>query len=67
MDMLDDLTVKGAGRVADHTIGLNWYMNPYARIMCNYVHSLDTFNVAAGTRISGGSLDIFEMRFAMDF
>jgi phosphate-selective porin OprO and OprP len=67
MDMLDDLTVKGAGRAADHTLGLNWYMNPYTRVMFNYVHSEDTFNKAAGNRISDGSLDVFEMRMAMDF
>lgn len=67
IDMLDGLTVKGAGRAADHTIGLNWYLNPFTKVMFNYVHSLDTYNVSNTARISGGNLDIFEMRFAMDF
>lgn len=67
IDMLDGLTVKGAGMAADHTFGLNWYLNPFTKVMFNYVHSSDTYNVATGRRISGGNLDIFEMRCAMDF
>lgn len=67
IDMLDGLTVKGAGMATDHTFGINWYLNPFTRIMFNYVHSADTYNVAAGRRITGGSMDIFEARFAMDF
>jgi phosphate-selective porin OprO/OprP len=67
LDMLDDLTVKGAGRAADHTIGLNWYLNPYTKVMWNYVHSHDTYNVAAGHTLKDGNLDIFEMRCAIDF
>jgi phosphate-selective porin OprO and OprP len=67
VDMLDDLTVKGAGRAADHTIGVNWYMTPYTRVMFNYVHSEDDFNKAAKTLITGGGLDIIEFRMAMDF
>ena len=46
IDMLDDLTVKGAGLATDHTFGVNWYLNPYTRLMLNYVHSSDTFNQA---------------------
>jgi phosphate-selective porin OprO/OprP len=67
IDMLDDLNVKGAGRAVNHTFGLNWYFNPFARVMFNYVHSLDTYNVSTTQRISGGNMDIFEARFAMDF
>ncbi len=67
IDMLDGLTTKGAGLATDHTVGLNWYLNPFTRVMFNYVHSIDTYNVAAGSRVTGGNLDIFEMRFAMDF
>ena len=44
IDMLDGLNVKGAGRAADHTLGLNWYLNPFTRVMFNYVHSSDTYN-----------------------
>jgi len=35
--------------------------------MFNYVHSIDTYNVSAGNRVTGGNLDVFEMRLAMDF
>jgi phosphate-selective porin OprO and OprP len=67
IDMLDGLTTKGAGIATDHTFGVNWYLNPYTKVMFNYVHSIDTFNKAAGNRITGGDLDILEARFAMDF
>jgi phosphate-selective porin OprO/OprP len=67
IDMLDGLTTKGAGIATDHTLGLNWYLNPFTRVMFNYVHSIDTYNVSTTSRITGGNLDIFEMRMAMDF
>ena len=67
IDMLDSLADKGAGRAADHTIGVNWYLNPFTRIMFNYVHSIDTYNVSATQRISGGNIDVFETRLAIDF
>ncbi len=35
--------------------------------MFNYVHSMDTYNVSTTSRITGGNMDIFEMRLAMDF
>lgn len=76
IDMLDGLTpsaaTKGAGMATDHTLGVNWYMNPYTRVMFNYVHSQDTINMYNSTttvasRVTGGGLDIFEMRLAIDF
>jgi phosphate-selective porin OprO/OprP len=74
VDMLDGLTpstsTKGAALAVDHTIGLSWYLNPYAKVMFNYVHSLDTANVVKGgvaSRVAGGTIDVFEMRFHMDF
>jgi len=76
MDMLDGLapaqSTAGAALAVDHTIGVNWYMNPYTRVMFNYVHSLDTTNLYNSTtkvasRISGGVLDIVEVRMAIDF
>jgi phosphate-selective porin OprO and OprP len=67
IDMLDGLDVKGAGMATDHTFGVNWYLNPYTRLMFNYVHSCDTYNTAPGVRVTGGDLDILEARCAMDF
>jgi phosphate-selective porin OprO/OprP len=67
IDFMDDLTIKGAGIATDHTFGVNWYLNPYTRLMFNYVHSTDTYNKAANNRITGGDLDIVEARCAIDF
>ena len=67
VDLLDGLaTTNGAGRVADHTFGVNWYLNPYARLMFNYVHSRAD-RVTGGTLIHDGRMDIFEMRAQVDF
>ncbi len=67
IDMLDGLTKTGAGLATDHTFGLNWYMNPFTRVMFNYVHSTDTYNKSSTQRITGGEIDQFMLRFAMDF
>jgi phosphate-selective porin OprO and OprP len=80
VDMLDNLAATkanaGAGMATDHTFGVNWYLNPFTKLMFNYVHSIDTSNVAVldasgktigSTRITGGNIDIFEMRCAIDF
>ena len=67
IDMLDGLKVTGAGMATDHTFGLNWYMNPFTKVMFNYVHSTDTYNKSNTQRITGGEIDQFEVRFAMDF
>ena len=68
IDMMDGLTTKGAGIATDHTLGLNWYLNPFTRVMFNYVHSIDTYNTGATiNRVTGGNLDIFETRVAIDF
>ena len=53
--------VNRPGRVWDHTIGINWYLNPYTRVMFNYVNS--TLNDDLGD----GSLSIFQMRTQIDF
>lgn len=51
------------GAIADHTLGANWYLNPYMRMMFEYVHSgINRFNGAGQ-----GDLNIFQMRAAIDF
>lgn len=59
LDLNDD-NIAG-GRVSDHTIGLNWYLTPYTRLMWNYVRATTDVNNLTG------NMDIFEMRAQMDF
>ncbi|MBN2291785.1 MAG: hypothetical protein JXM70_05130 [Pirellulales bacterium] len=54
--------VVNGGRTNDHTVGLNWYLNPYMRMMFNYIHST-TDDAAA----MNGNIDIFQMRAQIDF
>jgi len=50
------------GTQGDITVGANWYLNPVSRIMFNYVYTnIDKPDVG------GGILNIFEMRFQVDF
>jgi phosphate-selective porin OprO/OprP len=59
---LNDVVV--GGRAYDHTLGLNWYLNPYTRLMFNYVNSNISADHEDGT---DGSVNIFEMRAQIDF
>jgi phosphate-selective porin OprO/OprP len=51
-----------AGMVGSSTYGVNWYLNPYTRMMFNYVHA-DTHR----NYTDAGSLDAFLTRFQIDF
>jgi len=54
---LEDTDVNG-GELANITAGVNWYLNPATRIMLNYVLA----------ELKGaGNINIFEMRFQVDF
>ncbi len=67
VDFLDALVAtNGAGQVSDHTIGVNWYWNPYSRLMFNYVNS-SADRVTGGALLSDGTMHIFEMRAQVDF
>lgn len=48
---------------SDHTVGVNWYLNPYTRFMAEYIHSGINRYAGAGT----GDLDIIQMRAQIDF
>lgn len=57
---LNGVGVTG-GNATDHTFGVNWYLNPYARLMFNYVNSdLRRFGAT-------GNMNIFETRAQIDF
>jgi len=58
-----DNDVLGFQTCNDHTVGLNWYLNPYTRFMFEYVHSNINQNQGAGP----GSLEIFQTRAQIDF
>lgn len=58
---LNDASVNG-GTIMDYTAGLNWYWNPYTKMVFNYVHAVsDTpaFPVA--------HTDLFGVRAQIDF
>ena len=60
---LNDNGVNG-GLAANHTLGVNWYLNPYTRVMCNYLAANTTGHPdAPGT----GHADIVQMRVQVDF
>ena len=56
LDLIDD-DIRG-GRVSDLSVGLNWYLNPNARVAWNYVYT-DTQD--------SGFVNIFQMRFQLAF
>ena len=62
---LNDQNIQG-GRMADVTVGLNWYLNPNVRVMLNYIRSHLYDNLTPGKRIDGGDEDIFGLRFQVD-
>ncbi len=61
-----DLNSSGVngGLASNHTFGLNWYLNPYTRMMFNYIVSDTTNHPDAG---GVGHVDIFQMRCQIDF
>ena len=58
---LNSLDIYG-GTQGDITVGVNWYLNPAARIMFNYV-----FTDIDQKEVGGGKLHIAEVRFQVDF
>jgi phosphate-selective porin OprO/OprP len=51
------------GRVTDNTFGLTWYLNPYTKLLFNYVHSETTAEGAFGRSI----VDLVETRAMINF
>jgi phosphate-selective porin OprO/OprP len=58
---LNSRDIRG-GTQGDITMGLNWYLNPASRVMLNYV-----FTDISKPEMGGGNLNIFEIRFQVDF
>jgi len=59
---LDDGDVLG-GTTADHTFGVNWYWNPYMRLMFNYVHA----QVSPPRNATKADFNVFQFRAQVDF
>lgn len=61
IDLTGGVPVKSAGELRDLTLGLNWYMNPHARAMLNYVRAkVERPDVT-------GYTDIVQMRFQLTY
>jgi len=61
-------TTVGLGRATDNTIGLNWYLTPYTRIMWNYIFTtFDRVDVAGAGLVPNHTVNTFEMRAQFDF
>ncbi len=56
---LVDATVNG-GRANVHTMGVNWHLTPYSRLMANYIH-------ANRDAVDDSSLNAVTMRAQFDF
>lgn len=71
LDLNDPSTGLAGGQIQDLTIGLNWFLNPFAKLQFNYIHEhVENTQVnAAGvvTAVNDGNLDGFGVRFAQDF
>jgi phosphate-selective porin OprO/OprP len=61
---LNDENING-GLISDHTVGLNWWLNPYTRMMWDYVNSRSTPGDPAATPMT--TQHIYEMRVAIEF
>lgn len=63
VDLIDG-NVNGT-RGDDFTLGVNWYLNPYTRMMFNWVHA-DVANLQ-GVGVEGGFANLYGIRFQVDF
>jgi phosphate-selective porin OprO and OprP len=63
---LNDGTIQG-GEMTNITAGLNWYLNPNARIMFNVIFSTTEDRNSAGTVIDEVDVTAFAMRWDVHF
>jgi phosphate-selective porin OprO and OprP len=59
---LNDLGING-GLLTEHTLGLNWYLNPNVKLQWSYVHA----NRDVPSPLRSGDVDGFGMRIHLDF
>src|SRR5262249_40215254 len=55
------------GTLDSLTAGLNWYLNPNARVTAEYVYTFDVPTQVVGKPTSPGSFDAFGLRLHFDF
>lgn len=60
-------TPNMASRFNNHTLGLNWYLNPFTKMMFNYVYSTEIDTQTGGSHTSPNYLSVYEMRAQIDF
>ena len=63
---LNDGGITWAGEITDVTVGLNWHLFPFARIMVNYIHSEVEDRETGAGRVDGRA-DLGMVRFQVDF
>lgn len=59
--VIDDENVRG-NNMTDFTAGLNWYLNPYARVKVNYIRAF-----LEDTRVGNSMTDAFGLRLDTEF
>lgn len=75
IDFTDALSTAGvvsgapamASRFNNHTLGLNWYLNPFTKLMFNYVYSTESDTQTGGIHTSPNYLSVYQMRAQIDF
>ncbi|MCH8313691.1 MAG: hypothetical protein IID17_11975 [Nitrospinae bacterium] len=63
IDLNDGSAGKIGGKENNYTAALNWYLNAHTRVMFNYVRA----HVYGAPAVNRGHLNIFALRFQMDF
>ena len=58
---LNDDDIRG-GELTDVTLGVNWYMNAYAKMQFNYIHAFQR-----SPAFGSSNADVYAMRASLDF
>ena len=65
LDLNDGAPGYLGGEIDNITVGLNWHLNPNTRFMFNYINA-DVDSATVPT-VDAGTMDIFMVRFQLDF